>query len=1049
MTINSDYTPLHLSSCFSFGHGLLTPERICREVKKRGYPAVGLVDRHNFYGLVRFLRAAAREGVKALVGMALLRRGKPLCTAYVLERSGFVTLNRIVSQPQGSDPQQYLLEHGWQGLAVMSGDPSVLLSLQGCSSRELYVQLTYGQPVRELLAFSSSSGLPLLALNQAVFLEQEQIRIGHLLRSISRRCTVDELPDGLRLRPQMRLVNGQEMERYFSAVPEALKSARLLAEQASCDGLLSRGNVFPDYRGLGEERCFRLLRQLCYEGARQRYGSGCASAPGVGLPAKERVSVAAAQEPPWKARLERELRVIRTKGFCGYFLVVREILGTCTRTCGRGSSAASLVSYLLGITHVDPLRYNLDFDRFLNVQREDPPDIDVDFPWDERNEVLRRLFSRYQGRAAMVADHVTFGPRSAMREAATAYGLPEGEIETMVRFFKYGEEARIPPYLLEAARGLRGLPRHLGTHCGGVVITPGPITDYTHVRRSTMGYPVMAWDRESAEGAGLVKIDLLGNRSLAVLRDTVRLARRSLCFPDAGGPAAAAPEADSDSRLCAAAELREQLAVLEGRASPQQVALLQDLETRQMIAAGETVGMFYVESPASRQLLRKLGRGDYEHLVMAGSIIRPAANRTIQEFLRRVHGAPFSSPTPVLSRSYGLMVYQEDIARVTGASAGFSPALADRLRKTLAAGDGCGPLERYRRLFFSGGARRGTARKVLEELWEMICSFRGYSFCKAHSASYALVSFKLAYLKRRFPREFFLAVVNNGGGYYSRQTYLNECRRLGIPLLLPDVNRSEIAYTADGGGIRVGLGQLRSISRSFLGRLLRERLHEGPFSGPEDFFRRLRPGLMETRILVRSGALDGIASGTARPQLLWRYLRRQQEGGLFAPEAPPPSDYPVELKLLDELRTLGLMVSRHPVSLFRPRARQQADQQGWPVLIRSSEIPSRLGEEVSLVGLVASGKEVITRSPATGAPADLMLFVSFEDEDSLFETVLFPAVFRRFRDCIDGGGVLLLSGRAGEEMGAVSVAVRRLARLGAPLAGQQRRPPLGAPPLLA
>jgi DNA polymerase III alpha subunit len=387
-----------------------------------------------------------------------------------------------------------------------------------------------------------------------------------------------------------------------------------------------------------------------------------------------------------------------------------------------------------------------------------------------------------------------------------------------------------------------------------------------------------------------------------------------------------------------------------------------------------------------------------------------------------LHGAPFRPLSRALDRTYGLMIYQEDVSRVAMTEAGFSPGQADRLRKTLKAGFESPDLMRYRSLFFSQGARRGTPAVVLEQLWDMIRSFQGYSFCKAHSASYALVSYKLAYLKRHFPLEFFLSVINNGGGYYSRQTYLNQCRRLGIPILSPDVNRSLIRYTAEQGGIRVGLGQIRRISRNFVRRLLEERGRGGPFSDPADFFRRLQPGLQETRMLVRSGALDGIANGMVRPRLLYTYLRGSRGEELFAPEPVPLADYPEELKLLDELRTLGLMISRHPVSLFSARAQERVRELALPALIRSSELPRCLGREVSLVGLVASGKEVLTAG-------SVMVFVTLEDEFSLFESVLFPAVFGRYRACVDGGGVLLIGGRVEQEMGAFSVTVRRVSRL--------------------
>ena len=978
MAVTVPYTPMHVGSCYSLGHGLLTPEQICREASRRGHRAVGMVDRHNFYGMVRFLQAAAGQRIKPILGMTLLRQGRAACTAYVMDRRGFAGLNRIVSLPEGGDPIQQLLDHGWEGLSVASHDPSVLRRLAAGKRRGLYVQLTYGRPFRQLLLLSRELGLPSLAVNQALFFDSRQVRLGNLLRSIARGCTVEQLPAVHRVPPEARLVSGEEMEGFFSAAPEALASARAVAEEATCGDLLPREYVFPRYRDNSEEQSFRLLRRLCYQGLAtgQRLPGGAAE-PEAAIPRSAR-----------KARLEHELEVIRRRGFAGYFLVVRDILQGCSRTCGRGSAAASLVSFLLGITHVDPLGHGLDFERFLNDQRPDPPDIDVDFPWDEREGVLRRVFSRYRGSVAMVADHVTYGPRSAMREASKAWGLAEGEIEQMVGFYRRGEKQRIPRYLLQAADAVRGLPRHLGTHCGGVVITPEPICNYTHVRPSRLGYPVMAWDRDGAAAARLVKIDLLGNRSLSVLRDTLRLAN--------------------------------------GGKLPDPKKVLGDPATGRMIARGDTLGLFYVESPACRQLLRKMQRGDYEHLILAGSIIRPAANATIRRFLQRLHGAPYRCPTPVLQRSFGLMIYQEDIARVSAAVASFDPGLADRLRKTLASTNGSSALESYRRLFYCRGRSNGTPQRTLEALWEMIRSFRGYSFCKAHSASYALVSYHLAYLKRHYPLEFFLSVINNAGGYYSRQTYLNHCRRLGIPLRLPDVNRSRAAYTAEEGAIRVGLGQIRRISRSFIERLVAERSRGGSFSDPEDFFRRLRPTLTETRILVRCGALDGIAAGAPRPQLLYAYLRAGAQQQLFSPVPAPPADYPEELKLLDELRILGLMISRHPVALFRNRAGQRVRELHYPGLIRSSQLPRFPGRQVALVGLVASGKEVMARPDRCGSK---MVFITLEDEFSLFETVLFPPVYGRFRNDIDGGGLLLLCGRVEQELGAFSVTVRRLCRL--------------------
>ncbi len=994
--------PIHVHSYFSLGRGVLSPEAICRLAREQGAAAVGLTDTDNLYGLVRFLVAARREGVRPVAGAVVTAaagsggEARELVTAYVLDRRGFGRLAGLLSRPPGappSDPLADLERGGWEGLALLCADEELLRELARRRGGRLYAKLVYGRPFGRLARAACALGVPLCAVNDAWYAEEPEAALGDLLWAMRRLCRLDDLPPGERLAPGQRWVGVEDMERFFSAVPEALDNARRLAEEADTAGILSERFVFPQFDGLGEEEAFRRLRARCLAGAARRYGQGA----GAGS--------AAGGLRPWRERLDYELSVIRAKGFSSYFLVVEDIVAQCPRTCGRGSAAASIVSYLLGITHVDPLAYNLFFERFLNMDRKDPPDIDVDFPWDERDKALRYVFARYPGHSAMVADHVTFGPRSSLREPAKALGLPEEEAARLVRFHRLGEGSRIPAYLLEAAERIRGFPRHLGTHPGGVVITPEPITRYTQVQESPLGYPVIAWEKDATEEAGLVKIDLLGNRSLGVLRDTLALVNSR----HGSGLAWEGTEA------------------------------LEDAATRQLIAAGRTLGIFYVESPATRQLLQKMRAGDYERLVIASSIIRPAANRWIQEFVKRLHGAPYAPLTPrleqTLAETYGIMVYQEDVSRVVIDAAGFSPGEADQLRKVLSKKDRELRLPDFRERFFRRGAERGVPGRTLERIWDMILSFEGYSFCKAHSASYALVSYKLAYLKRLYPLEFFASVINNGGGFYSRQTYLNEVRRLGFPIRPPDVNLSSLVYTVEEEALRVGLGQLKDLSLDFLQRLVEDRRLRGPYADLPEFLRRLRPGLPEVRVLIRSGALDGIAGGLTRPQLFWLYFRAGEELLLAPPLPPGIGDYPQRVKLLDELSTLGLMISRHPLTLFRARARRLARGGGLPTLVDSRAIPACRGRTVSLAGLLVTGKEVLT---STREP---MIFVSFEDEYGVFETVFFPKAFRRFYSLIDGGGVFLISGRIEDDLGALSLhveEVRSLARAqgeeGSPLA---------------
>ncbi len=438
--------------------------------------------------------------------------GQELFTAYVMSREGYSRICGLLSAvlrngKEGFDPVADLWERGWEGLSILTAHPRIAASLAERARRGLFVQLTYGKPFAALARFAREQGIPAAAVHDTVFFDEADEELYPLLRAIDLNTTLGRLPASeapdADARCDHRLFAGPDaMESFFSAVPEALENTQAIADGASAEGIISPRFIFPPFDGLTERDSFGLLGRLCEQGAQRRYGG---------------------MRPDIRARLDYELAIIREKGFSSYFLVVRDIVQQCPRTCGRGSAAASIVSYLLAITHVDPLRYNLFFERFLTRGRKDPPDIDVDFPWDERDRMLKYVFEKYAGRSAMAANHVTFGPRSSIRDPAKAMGIAEEEIARLVRSFRLGRIDEIPAALREAAARIRGMPRNLGTHCGGVVITPGPITDYTTVQTSPLGYPVIAWEKDATEEAGLVKIDLLGNRSLAVLRGTIAL----------------------------------------------------------------------------------------------------------------------------------------------------------------------------------------------------------------------------------------------------------------------------------------------------------------------------------------------------------------------------------------------------------------------------------------------------------------------------------------------------------------------------------------------
>ncbi|RPJ04859.1 MAG: DNA polymerase III subunit alpha, partial [Spirochaetaceae bacterium] len=809
----------------------------------------------------------------------------------------------------------------------------------------LAVMIPFGKPFSASVVWARKYKIPLIAMPGGNVISEDDAHMVRLMRAIDLCVPLERLGQQETRSCVAMIPAAGAIASFYSAIPEALYYLSTLVQKTDYADLLSSRAVFPLFDNMPEEESFRKLDNLCRRGAEKRYGIRLAGA-----------DLALKQGRKISERLSYELSIIREKGFSGYFLVVHDIVSRCPRTTGRGSAAASIVSYLLGITHVDPLRYNLFFERFLNHGRKDPPDIDVDFPWDEREKALSYVFTRYAGHAGMVADHVTFGPRSSLREPAKALGFPEQEIGRLVSFFTTGRHGQIPHHLLAAAERLRGIPRYIGTHPGGVVITPRPVFCYTHLQVSQSGWPVIAWEKDAAEAAGLVKIDLLGNRSLGVLRDAIRLVN-----------------------------VRHNAGISWRRFDP-----LEDTDTQEFLERGETIGVFYIESPATRQLLQKMRLADFQRLVIASSIIRPAANRYIEEFVKRLHGKKWKRLHPrvekTLRETCGIMVYQEDVSRVAIAAAGFSAEEADKLRKVLSKKAGREGLKLFQNRFFDGARRTGLSEEEIRVVWEMVMSFDGYSFCKAHSASYAQVSYRCAYLKLHYPLEFMTSVINNGGGFYTRQTYINETRRMGIAVLGPDVAKSGLEYLPEEGGMRTGLGQLVGIRRGFLVLLVEEREKHGPFVDFLDFLNRTKPAYSDLRVLIRAGALDSLSCGLFRPALFWLAAQHDRFSGLiFPPEIPKAlGDYSWQQKLSDEVTYLGLLASRHPVAVFEPRIMALSRRMREIPRISSRMIPAYRDMRISIAGMLAAAKEVRTSGHKD------MIFLSFEDEEGTFEAVAFP-----------------------------------------------------------
>ncbi len=995
--------PLTVRSNYSLMWGTASARQICRAARRLGYTHLALTDTDNLCSLWPFLNTCRREGLTPIVGAEVTdpqRKQRAVCL--VENDSGYRNLCRLLTRRHMDDDfrlEAAVVSHA-NGLVVLTQSADLLGTWHATG-----VSVAAAMPRRPLPAThhlrrtADRLGLPVVATPGSFFLHPDDVSLHRMLRAIERNTSLSRLAADEVAPADAWLAAPEEYERRFAICPQAISATYEIAERLTFRGP-QFGIVMPPLLGRNGSSPAQRLREDAYEGARRRYGAELSEAV--------------------VERLEHELQSITQMGFAAYFLIVRDIIQRSPRTCGRGSGAASLVAYCLGITNVCPLKHNLYFERFLNPGRKDPPDIDVDFAWDERDDVLNSVLDQYPGHSAMVSSHVLFQPRMAVREVAKVFGLTDAEIKQVSKrlpqFWRVKEsnpeflaelkkrpEAKAlefpPPWpdILQFAQRLIGTPRYMSVHPGGIVITPRPIEEYVPVERAPKGVPIIQWEKDATEDAGLVKIDLLGNRSLGVIRDALgNLRSNKITFDELHWE----PE--------------------------------DDFATQEALAQGRTMGCFYIESPAMRLLQQKSKVGDFEHLVIHSSIIRPAANEFIQEYIRRLHGGPWDPIHPflaeVLAETFGIMVYQEDVSRAAVVLAGFSHAEADTLRKIMTKKDREYQLRDFQQRFYSGAKQRGVPGDKTAEIWDMMMSFSGYSFCKPHSASYARVSFQAAYLKVHYPAEFIAAVISNEGGFYGTFAYVSEARRMGLTLLPPDINVSDVRWTGRGRTVRTGLLSVKGLGAGTQKRIVARRRRQ-PYGSLRDFLERVRPAEDEARALINCGALDALNPGGNRASLLWElacWLKskrpkaaapslfdRSEAAGQCRPLLPAENE---RERLRREFSVLGFLCDRHPMELFAEPLQKRRT-------VRAVDLPRFIGRQVRLAGWLITGKVVSTKK------GDPMEFLTFEDETGIVETTFFPEAYRRFCHIIDRQRPYLLTGKVEEDWGALTLTVEKAERI--------------------
>lgn len=1007
---------LHVHSAFSLLEGGFSIPQMLFRAQELQLPAIALTDTNGLYAAVTFTKFARQLGIKPLVG-ACLRSTDGSAVLLAKNRDGFAQISQIVTARhlvEGFSLRQDLKKLAFTSdpqMFVLSSDEELLSDLAPCWNRaHLFADLQRTErpgsekQMRRLRDLAQFLRIGAAATGNVHFLHRQDFALHRILMAVGHQSHIHAtLP---LCAEDCWLKTPLQMEHLFADIPDALRSTEQIAEQ--CDDDLELGRTtFPDFPLPAGETAAGLLDRLCREGLRRRYGA----------------------QPSAEAedRLRREQDVIRRLGFAEYFLVVWDLLQYSKNHgihwVGRGSAANSIVSYALGITNVDPIRYNLFFERFLNPERKSPPDIDVDFGWKERDRVLAYVYDRYgHDRVAMICTYVTFTARLAVREIGKALGLPDEEITAVSSRIPYGagaaalleDKTQFPetrdlpleqepyPTILKLAAHIHGFPRHLSIHVGGIVIAPYPITERVPMQRAAKGLVVTQYDMYGVEDIGLVKIDLLAQRSLSVLDDVLRE------LQERGTP----PERIFDYDF-----------------------VENDCGVRELVRTGNTMGCFYIESPSMRGLLQKLRVETFEDLTAASSVIRPgvAESGMMQQYIRRKTGeeaVTYLHPKMemLLRETCGVMVYQEDVIRVAHEIAGMSLGEADMLRRAMS-GKERSPvaMDQLERQFLDKAATRDVEAGTAREIWRQIASFAAYAFCKAHSASFAQLSLQVAYLRVYYPAEFMAAVLSNQGGYYSTMAYIEEARRMGMRILLPDVRRGAREFRAEGPhSIRAGLMQVKDIAAKHWDAFFGERLRQ-PFADFADFLLRTSFAQTEIETLIKCGACD--AFGMSRPQMLWLLkalfpaaASRRGRAGLIGseilqtPRVPRLRDYTLEQKLFWEMQCLDIAVSAHPLYLFKPWKKAKG-------FVPAQHLRDYHGEYVQVIGWL------VTTKPASTRKNERMLFASFEDTGCLYETTLFPRAYQRFAGQLVNRGPYVVSGIVDEDHGVFTVTVENLRNL--------------------
>jgi DNA polymerase-3 subunit alpha len=1041
---HAEFVHLHVHSEYSLLDGAAQLEKLVQKAKDLRFPAIALTDHGNLFGAIDFYLAAQKAGVKPILGCELYvapggrkergsqdggYEGANHLTVLVRNRAGYQNLMKLVSKSylegfyyKPRVDKELLAEHA-DGLLVLSGclnsEVSRLLSAgdaqkaQGAAGwyQEVFGHDNYFMEIQahgldeqvkvtaETLKIAKAIGARVAGTNDSHYLEGSHAKAHEALLCIQ---TGTNLTDQNRFRfstQEFYVKSAEEMARVFAELPEACRNTLAVAER--CNLTLDFGTFhLPRYAVPEGHTLDSYLQELARAGLRRRYGPN----PGDAI----------------EARFTHELAVIEKMGFAGYFLVVWDFIRHARQQGvavgpGRGSSAGSLTAYCLGITNIDPIRYGLLFERFLNPERVSMPDMDIDFADDRRDEVIRYVADKYgRDRVAHIITFGTLGAKAAIRDVGRVLGMPYADVDRIAKLvpgfplnitlddayqksLPLAEMVKSQPNVKELwdiARALEGCTRHASVHASAVVISDEPLDDhiplYKDPKRPEL---ITGYAMGPIEKLGLLKMDFLGLRTLTVLANTVGLVRES-----------------------------------RGISLDLDTLPLDDAKAYALLAEAKTFGVFQLESSGMRDALRGLKPERLEDVIAMVSLYRPGPMELIPDFIARKHGrSKIAYEHPAMEKftreTYGIMVYQEQIMQIASEMAGFTMGEADTLRRAMGKKDR-DLMAKQREKFVAGCAERSIPQAKAERVWELMEKFAGYGFNKSHAAAYALVAYHTAYFKANYPVEFMAALLTSEMGDTDKIVkYIEECRAMGIRVEPPDVDVSAVQFSVAGDTVRFGLAAIKNVGEAAMESILKTRAEAGPFKSLDDFCARVDLRLVNRRVvesLIKAGAFDSL--GLPRAHLLatadaalesgQRQQRDRAEGqasffDLMPGETAKPNVLPIEVtpewdddqRLAFEKEVLGFYISGHPLTRFRGLVEPLG-------ITPTAELAAKShGARVLLFGHAAAFKETSTKSGSR------MAFFTLEDMDGTVDVTVFPEPYKAAAACLRSREAILVRGR--------------------------------------